>query len=205
MTLHLSPRGFTLVELLVTMAIFMSVLTIAVGALFSAQVVNTRLEQTQSVLDGVNLATEVIIRDIRYGSQFYCATVLPNPAVVPPQECTYPTSGTVLVFRPTIALPGTTDPDNDRVAYYLSNGMIYKNIYPYGGVMQTQQISSNDVDIDKLAFYSEGLKPSTGAGADNNQPLITMVLAGLTIPRKATAEPVSFSVQTSGSSRTLDR
>lgn len=200
-----SLRGFTLVELLVTMAIFTTVITIAVGALFSAQAVNTRLEQTQSVLDGVNLATEVIIRDIRYGSHFYCSTVLPNPIIVSPQECSYPTSGTVLVFKPTMSLPGTADPDNDRVAYYVSNGMIYKNLYPYGGTVQTQQISSNDVDVERLAFYSEGLQPSTGAGADNNQPLITMVLAGVTIPRKVTTIPVSFSVQTSGSSRLLDR
>jgi prepilin-type N-terminal cleavage/methylation domain-containing protein len=33
-------RGFTLVELLVTMAIFISVITIATGALYSAQAVN---------------------------------------------------------------------------------------------------------------------------------------------------------------------
>ncbi len=204
-----SLRGFTLIELLVTMAIFISVMTIATGALFSAQVVNTRLEQTQSILDGVNLATEVIIRDIRYGSRFYCDTAIPTPMTTLRKGCDYPSGGTVLIFRPTVALNGTTNLNLDRVAYYLSNGILYKDEYPYGGTVKTFQITSSDVNITTLSFYGDGLHSTTGtadyAGAsDNNQPLITMVISGVTIPRKKTIPAVTFSVQTSGSSRALD-
>lgn len=204
-----SLRGFTLVELMVTMAIFISVITIATGALFSTQVVNTRLEQTQTILDGVNLATEVIVRDIRYGSNFYCDTAIPFPMTSQRKGCVHPSGGTVLIFRPTIAIPGTTNASLDRVAYYLSNGILYKNEYPYGGTMRTYQITSSDVDIKTLSFYATGLNSTTGASdyagiSDNNQPLITMVISGVTIPRKKTIPPVTFSVQTSGSSRALD-
>lgn len=198
-----SLPGFTLVELLVTMAIFIGVITIATGALFSAQSVNTRLEQTQKVLDGVNLATEVIVRDMRYGSDFYCDTSLPSNPPMTRRQCAYPNGGTVLIFKPTIPLSGSTNPDNDRVAYYLSNGMLYKNEYPSGGAVMTKQITSSDVNVQKLSFYSSGL--ANIASSDYNQPLITFVLSGITIPLKRNVQPVSFSVQTGASSRTLDR
>jgi prepilin-type N-terminal cleavage/methylation domain-containing protein len=204
-----SPRGFTLIELIVSMAIFITVITIATGALFSAQVVNTRLEQTQTVLDGVNLATEVIVRDMRYGSDFYCDTAIPQPVPSVRKPCAYPTGGTVLLFKPTNILSGSTDHTLDRVAYYLSNGVLFKNEYPSGGVVRTSQITSSDVKIQTLSFYATGINSTTGSrdyvgASDYNQPLITMVISGVTIPRKVRDLPVTFSVQTSGSSRSLD-
>lgn len=205
-----SVQGFTLVELLVSMAIFVTVITIAVGALFSAQVVNTKLEQTQAVLDGMHLATEVIVREMRYGAWFYCDTSIPSPLPSTRKSCDYPNGGTVLIFKPTAALLGTTDETRDRVAYYLSSGVLYKNEYPYGGTMRVNQITSSDVRVDTLSFYATGLNTTAGTSdylnvADYNQPLITMIISGETVPRKITSQPVSFSVQTSAASRTLDR
>lgn len=200
-----SVKGFTLIELLVTMAIFIGVITIATGALFSAQAVNTRLEQTQAILDGVNLATEIVVRDMRYGSYFYCDTTLPSTPPTTRRECPYPSGGTVIIFKPTLPLSGTTDPAGDRVAYYLSNGILYKNEYPYGGSMATKQITASDVNIQKFSLYTTGLQSTSGGSPDNNQPLLTMVISGVTIPRKISTQPVSFSVQTSASSRTLDQ
>lgn len=208
-------KGFTLIELLVTMAIFINVITIATGALYSAQAVNTRLEQTQTVLDGVNLATEVIVRDIRYGSNFYCDNSLSVPTPVPTlrKSCPYASGGgNILVFKPTTPLVGSTDPTADRVAYYLSNGILYKNEYPSGGTMKTYQITASNVSIGTLAFYATGLNSSLGSPsvdyastADNNQPLITLIISGVTIPQKKSVQPVTFSLETSASSRTLDK
>jgi type II secretory pathway pseudopilin PulG len=208
-------KGFTLIELLVTMAIFINVITIATGALYSAQAVNARLEQTQTVLDGVNLASEVIVRDIRYGASFYCdnSPSVPTPVPMLRKSCPYSTGGgNILVFKPTSALSGTADPNSDRVAYYLSNGILYKNEYPSGGTMRTYQITASDVSIGTLAFYASGLNSSLGSPSvdygsvsDNNQPLITLVMSGVTIPQKKSVQPVAFNLQTSASSRTLDK
>ncbi len=212
---HKLRKGFTLIELLVTMAIFINVITIATGALYSAQAVNTRLEQTQTVLDGVNLATEVIVRDIRYGSNFYCdnSSSVPLPVPTLRKSCPYSAGGgNVLVFKPTTALAGTTNQNADRVAYYLSNGVLYKNEYPSGGTMRTYQVTASNVSIGTLAFYATGLNSSLGTPSvdygslsDNNQPLITLVISGVTIPQKRSVQPVTFSLQTSASSRTLDK
>jgi type II secretory pathway pseudopilin PulG len=210
-----ASRGFTLIELLVTMAIFINVITIATGALYSAQAVNTRLEQTQVVLDGVNLATEVIVRDIRYGSNFYCdnSPSVPSPVPTLRKSCPFGTGGgNILVFKPTTALAGTTNQNADRVAYYLSNGILYKNEYPSGGPVRTYQITASNVAVGTLAFYATGLNSSFGSPSvdygsvsDTNQPLITLVISGVTIPQKKSTPAVAFSLQTSASSRTLDR
>lgn len=200
-------KGFTLIELMVSMAIFTSVAVIAVGALFSAQAINERLEQTQNILDGVNLSTEMIVRDVRYGSIFYCTTgsAVPEPVPSTRLDCEYPDGGSVLVFRPNLGLSGTTDQSQDRVAYYLSNNVLYKNEYPYGAASRTYQITSNDVRINSLAFYVKGAASSLDASPDYNQPVITLVLAGVTVPQKASQLPVSFTIETTASSRTLDR
>lgn len=211
----ISTQGFTLIELLVTMAIFINVITIATGALYSAQAVNSRLEQTQTVLDGVNLATEVIVRDIRYGANFYCDNVLSVPTPIPllRKSCPYSSGGgNIIVFQPTTPLAGTTDPTSDRVAYYLSNGILYKNEYPSGGTVKTYQITASNVSIGTLAFYATGLNSSLGSPtvdyasvSDDNQPLITLIISGVTIPQKKSVQPVTFSLETSASSRILDK
>ena len=207
---HTSLKGFTLIELLVTAALFSIILSIAVGALFSAQMVNTKLEQTQTVLDGVNLVTEVIVRDIRYGSYYYCDTSTPSGSLIR-KNCPYVagTAGaTVITFKPTMALVGTTDQTKDRVSYYLQNNAIYKNEYPYGSTMRTYQITSSDVKINTLGFYSVGVNSVLGNNDEGNvsdldQPLMMIVISGATIPTRKRA-PVTFSVQTSTVSRMLD-
>jgi hypothetical protein len=188
------------------MAIFISVLFIAMGAVYSAQSVSVQLEQNQVILDGVNLAVEVLSRDIRYGTTFYCGTP-PASSPVPANDCAYGASSgaNAIAFKPAITLSGSTNPSLDRVVYSISNGIIYKDEYPSGEELnkKTYQITTPDVKINQLTFYVKGAIPSTNA-LDYNQPVITVVLQGQTIPPKTTAAPVTFKVQTSISSRGLD-
>lgn len=204
-----SPKGFTLLELMVASSLFAVIISFAVGALFSAQAVNLRLERTQAVLDGVNLATELMVRDIRYGSVFYCDSGTPSP-VTSRRNCPY-ASGTVganiLVFKPSASLVGSTNNNLDRVAYYLENGIIYKREYPSGAPVRTYQITSNDVTISMLGFYSVGLNSTTGmndyaSATDLNQPLVAIAISGATVARNGT--PVTFNLNTSTVSRSLD-
>lgn len=199
-------RGFTLVELLVSLAIFTSIITIATGALFSAQAVNARLEQTQLILDGVNLAVEVMSRDIRYGTIYYCDTAVRTPLQTTRLSCPRSAGigGTAVIFKPSVKLSQSTDSVSDRIAYYLSNGAIFKDEYwKVSGnyVKKTYQITPSDVNITDLVFYVSGAEGSPG---ESNQPLITMIVSGTTIPPKSNVKPVTFTIQTSASSRGLD-
>lgn len=198
-------KGFTLVEMLISMAIFTSVITIATGALFSAQAINARLEQTQLILDGVNQAVEVIARDIRYGSEFHCDTVIPQSSVpMNRTSCPYSNGGNVIVFKPAVSLPNSNFSANDRIAYYLSNGIVYKDEYKEGDISNkiTYQITPSDVNISNLSFYVTGAE--NNASGNLTQPLVTLVVYGLTTPARKNIQPVQFTIQTSVSARALD-
>jgi prepilin-type N-terminal cleavage/methylation domain-containing protein len=200
--LKTSPKGFTLVELLVVLALFTTVMTIASGALFSAQESNTKLQQTQVILDGVNLAMEEMIRDIRYGSMYFCTGTVPE-TIPAAQSCAYPNGNTVLIFKPSTALT-INNSSNDRVAYYISNGVIYKKYYPEGIVSSAVQVTTSDVSVEQLSFYVKGAENTGATPPDYAQPVITLSISGVTKPSNPKVLPVRFSVQTSASSRKLD-
>lgn len=200
--------AFTLVELLVVLGLFSSIATLSLGALFNAQVINAKLQETQSILDNINLSAITVTRDIRFGSDFYCATSLPTNIPTIRKNCEFgvngATSGNVLIFRPADA----TD-DRDRIAYYLKNGILFKDEYPFGLTPTKLQMTSNDVVIKSLIFYVEGAQTSDGVSdfggaSDLKQPLITLLLSGETKPTKASVAPVPFDLQTVISTRDLD-
>ncbi|MGB8815633.1 MAG: type II secretion system protein [Minisyncoccia bacterium] len=68
-------KGFTLVEMLVAIAVFMMVVTVAMSALMSIINANRKARAIQSVVSNVNFVVESISRDIRMGSGYYCGTV----------------------------------------------------------------------------------------------------------------------------------
>lgn len=209
--LHILKKipGYSLVEILVVLGLFSSISTLSLGALFNAQSVNARLQETQIILDNMNLSSQTITRDIRFGSEFYCATALPlTPSVVPTvrKNCTAKNSsgGTVLIFK-----PSDSTNDLDRVAYYVKNGILYKDLYPYLGTTSVQQMTSDDITMSSFIFYVDGAQTSTGSNDDANaidykQPFITLVISGITRPAKASTPPSTFDIQTSISPRELD-
>ena len=120
-------QAFTLVEILVVLGLFSGIATLSLGALFNAQAVNARLQETQAILDNINLSIQTVTRDLRFGTDFYCATSLPATAATIPtvrKNCVFGvSSGSVLIFKPADAVN-----DFDRVAYYVKNKRRHRNI-----------------------------------------------------------------------------
>lgn len=201
-------KGYSLVEILVVLGLFSSIATLSLGALFNAQSVNARLQETQAILDNINLSSQTVTREIRFGTNFYCSSTLPaSRSAVPTQrknceESTTP--GTILIFKPSDAIN-----ELDRVAYYVSNGVLYKDVYPYLGSTTVLQMTSDDVNITSLRFSVSGANTSTGENDVSNaidyaQPLIRIYLTGKTRPAKASTPPATFDIQTAVSARELD-
>ena len=208
-----SMRGFTLVELLVASSIFSVVVIIATGALFSAQNVNTRLQQTHIILDGINLSLESIVRDIRYGAVFHCGQTYNETDFEKRKSCPLnlaPLSvpGKALVFRSARSVS-----PYDREAYYIEEGSIYKNVCVAAGSTCTWgtplQITGSDVVVDTLSFFVSGAHTSTGGSndvggdTDSTQPIITIVIGGITVAT-GKAQQVKFRVQSTATTRSLD-
>lgn len=208
--IHTTKKGFTLVEILVVLGLFSFIMTLATGVLYTTQAVNVKLQETQSVLDNVNLSIETIARDIRYGSDFHCGTQLLNETEIELRKnCSFEShGGNILFFRPS---GGDVD---DRVAYYASTtsygNVILRDEY-IGGATSTYQITSNDVDIKSLVYYVVGANTASSSGTDVNdehdfeQPLVTLTISGQTIPIETSASSTSFHMQSSISARELDK
>lgn len=206
--LYRGMPAFSLVEILVVLGLFSSISTLSLGALFNAQAINAKVQETQAILDNITLSYQTISRDIRFGSEFYCGTTI-VPGVVPTQrkDCQYSNAtggGSVLVFKPSDA-----ENDGDRVAYYLSNGVLYKDEYPFGGAVTTLQMTANEVTVTSLTFYVEGAQTSDGSNdvsgaSDYKQPLVTLLIAGVTKPARSTVSPATFNLQTTISARQID-
>jgi prepilin-type N-terminal cleavage/methylation domain-containing protein len=220
-----NSAGFTLVEILVVMGLFSAVMVIAAGSLLMTQAVNTKLQETQSILDNVNLSMDIMSREIRYGSAFHCdIATFSGPGTLNQvasstlrRDCSFADQGgTMLIFRPYQSSTST-----DRVAYYLKGGIIFKDEY-IGGATTTYQVTADNVTINSLAFYVHGAYSASSTAMQNasntidyTQPLITLTIAGETKPAKTyyasvvgegtkNIRAVRFIVETSISARELD-
>jgi prepilin-type N-terminal cleavage/methylation domain-containing protein len=204
-TVQRSIQGMTLVEIIVVLGLFSSIATIALGVLFNVQSLNARLQKTQAILDNANLSVQTITRDIRYGTDFYCGATIATGTPLVRKNCTRQTGGgAVVFFKPTNATH-----ENDRVAYFLSEGVLYKEERLFGVATTTLQMTSPDVFIETLMFYVDGANTSDGTldegGAfDYKQPLISLFISGKTNAVSAKEEPVTFNIQTHVSPRTPD-
>jgi type II secretory pathway pseudopilin PulG len=202
--------AFSLVEILVVLGLFSSIATLSLGALFNAQSINGHLQETQSILDNINLSLQTVTRDIRFGSDFYATSTIPIAGAIPAvrRNCAYgdgtSVGCTVLVFKSADATN-----DLDRTVLYVNNGILYKKEYPYGGDPVTLQMTANDVTISSLIFYVEGAQTSDGSsdelGAnDYTQPLVTLLISGETRSPRTSVPSVSFNIQTHVSIREPD-
>ncbi len=71
-------KGFTLVEIIVSLAIFSIVAVVALGALVKIVSANKKAQTLQSAITNLNYAMESISREMRVGKIYNCDTSEPN-------------------------------------------------------------------------------------------------------------------------------
>src|SRR6056297_849303 len=67
-----TTAGFTLIEMIVSLALFSVVVTISVGALLVLIASNRQLQDEQAVLTNLSFALDSMTREIRTGSAYVC-------------------------------------------------------------------------------------------------------------------------------------
>ncbi len=67
-----TQTGFTLVEMIVAVAVFSVVATVSVGALLMLIGTNEQLQSEQSVMTNLSFALDSMTREIRTGTWYYC-------------------------------------------------------------------------------------------------------------------------------------
>ena len=76
-----TSEGFTLIELIVALGLFIVVIFIGVGSLLSVVDINRKAQAMRTAMDNLNLAMEEMSREIRMGTKYYCDPDLTFPIV----------------------------------------------------------------------------------------------------------------------------
>jgi prepilin-type N-terminal cleavage/methylation domain-containing protein len=188
-----SKRGFSLVEMLVAVALFSGVMLMGVGALLALIDANRKAQAINSVMNNLNFAMESISRNIRVGTTYHCE---PNANPVPvdidmPKDCV--NGGKLLAFE---SSNGNSSDKNDQVIYRL-NGTILEKSEDGGAVGTFISIVAPEVSIEQFVFYVDGTSSS-----DSMQPRVVMIIQGTAGINEKTK--TKFNLQTTISQRVLD-
>lgn len=85
-------KGFTLVEIIVAVALFAIVMVVSTGAIFTIVNANRSAQALNSVITNLNFAVESMLRDIRTGTNYDCDGTTLDPQ---PSDCTSDGSDTM--------------------------------------------------------------------------------------------------------------
>ncbi len=78
-------KGFTLIEVLVSMGVFTIIMTMVAGTISSMMVARVSARNTRAALDNVSSAIEYMIREVRSGSTYHCDVSVGNVDL--PRDC----------------------------------------------------------------------------------------------------------------------
>lgn len=165
-----NERGFTLVEMIVSIGLFAVVMLVSVGALLSLTGANRKAQALQSVMNNLNIALDGMVRNIRMGTNYQCS----GPAAQGWQNC--PNGDTTIAFKP-YCDPTTCNAQtlqNWEYKFIASSGNVHGYIERSedGGTTWTQ-LTAPEVSIQSVEFYVVGADPT-----DVLQPKVVIVIKG---------------------------
>lgn len=221
-----SEMGFTLIEMIVSLALFSVVVTISVGALLSIISANEQLQEEKSVLTNLSFAIDSMTREIRTGEHYYCGNRNDK-------STTYMNDGTTLnMFNDSNNLDTIFSPADDtsncyngnpsnqrfhglvfsegggsltgipggRILYYYDN--VTDKIYRRIGNQAAQSIVSSNIRITDMRFFVSGAQPLSDNDNQNDQAAVTIFIEAVASTTEAL--PKTYHIQTTVTQRALD-
>ena len=187
-----NPRkGFSLIELLVSLALFGFVIVAAVGAVLASLDGNRKSRSLVNVMDDLNFTLESMSRELRVGDSYDCSAMSADPTDF--GDC--PAGNSTMSFNSS---------DNTFMVYRLSGTKIQRcGSSNVGGVSGSNcagnyiDMTGDDIIIDELTFYVQGSQ----LFPDTHQPRVTIVVAGTAGAGDTASE---FSLQTTVTQRFPD-
>ena len=143
-------KGFTLIELIVALGVFMVVMTMTLSAFLNIIDIQKKTEAFRKVNDNLNFAMEAMMREIREGKG-YCQS-----------SC---------------AATGTfnfTNKDEKTVNYRLNAEHIERQVPSQSA--EWLMLTSDGIEITNLSFFVRG--EETYASGDRQQPLVIISIGG---------------------------
>lgn len=188
-------KGFTLVEMIVSIGLFTVVLFIASSAFLAVLNADRKSRATRTAIDNLNLSLEDMSRRIKTGTTYNCGGGADTA------DC--PTGGTILAI---------TDQDDQRVIYKRGIGTGAVTAGGCGSALfsglqgclvrdkagTVLAVTGKDINIQNLRFVVNG---TASFPADTAQPYVVVLVDGVTTAGKITS---AFKLQTTITQRMYD-
>lgn len=173
-------KGFTLVEIMVSVTIFALVMTVSMGAILTIVNANRKAQSLKSVMNNLNFALENLTRTIKTGGTYSVSSPICDSSSVSSNSLT-------------VGNAVTQGVSGNTITYSLNaTGQIQKQVN--GGNPET--VTAPEITIQRFCFYVTGNTVNDGA-----QPKVTMILKGYAGDLKTRSY---FNLQTTVSQRLLD-
>lgn len=178
-----NSKGFTLVELIVSLALFSVVMLVSAGAYLLMINLNRQAQALAFGVNNLSFALETMVRSIRTGTDYGCKNPTGNG------HCSIEAGESSFDFL---------DSNGNRIQYKLGTGttFISKNIISGSGASGPITDTSL-VKITALDFYTEGVNNN-----DDSQPYVTIVAQGTVATSPGKSQSVN--VETSATMRGPD-
>ena len=205
--------GFTLIEMIVSLALFSVVVTVAIGALLVLVQSNDDLQGEQNVMTNLSFALDSMTREIRTGTRYYCRSSVSNSGIFndgnslealadQTQDCPngLPNGHRFRGVAFLEAGESITGASASRILYYYDEnaGQIFRRV----GDNPAQSIVSSGISIEEAQFFVTGSN-SVDAANDVVQPTVTIQIQAIDLNDTSTNPPVYY-LQTTVTQRTLD-
>ena len=168
-------KGFTLIEVMVSVAIFAVVMVMALGALLALSTADRKAESLKAAINNLNFALDAMSRSIRSGVNYHCdASALPITAT---RDCAAGASSFSFLSASGIIGSGDSPYLNAQIVFCRGSGttcdpagtsLLFSS---NGGAFAP--ITAPEVVITKLLFYVVG--STLGGGV---QPKVNITLSG---------------------------
>ena len=185
-----NKKGFTIIETMISIAIFLMIVMVGMGALLNANSIHNKSQDQRSIMDSLNFIMEDMSRNIRTGYDYYCIDNGDiDSASSGTKSCLSGSAQGGISFNSSI--------DGSRWSYYFDSdhNLNLQKITEENS--NTVQLNSNEITFSNTSgFIVAGADPD-----DNQQPFVIIRLVG-EITSKGNTTP--FSLQTSVSQRLID-
>ncbi|CAN5756054.1 hypothetical protein BH11PAT2_BH11PAT2_02260 [soil metagenome] len=181
MTTAKGKRGFTLVELIVSVALFTIVITIAASAYLSLISLNRKARATNDLVSNLSYVVDAMSRSIRTGTNYQCG----GPGGT---NCANGNSAITFI-----------NDASSTITYLLKPGGIIGQCT--GSPCTTSSadpLTDSRITVTNLQFYVQGV----GTG-DSTQPRVLFTLSGTIKPDTQTAT-TSFTIESSATQRLIE-
>lgn len=190
-----TEKGFTLIEMIVAVALFTVVMVVCVGALLSLVNANRKAQSLQSVMNNLNITLDGMVRSIREGSVYHGAggdASCGDTNYTTPHDC--PDGGTVFAFEPY----GNTSSDQPWIYSFAVDSSGVGRIYKSENGGAAVPITAPEVSIQEMEFYVVGTTPG-----DATQPKVVIVIKG-TAGVAGSNTQTTFQIEATAVQRLLD-